>query len=125
MPRIDGGTGDLAQVARAARAWHDGAALDDIRQVAPCVRLTGRFEVPDNDPELLTESDGQGKRQEAADLEYVWQETYQRLIEAAYAEPVLRVIGGQDLGEFATAQEAVAAAVRHQPSGLGPTTLGG
>ncbi|MFJ9866080.1 DUF6193 family natural product biosynthesis protein [Streptomyces sp. NPDC101165] len=164
MPLIDGSTDDLAQVAEAARAWHDGAALKDIRQVAPFVHLTGRFEVPDNDPERLTESEWQGMRQQAADLEYPWQETYQNLIEAAHAEPALRalypftshwalrfstttrpdltMVGPcltandgtygvgrgfitQDLGVFATAQEAVAVAVRRLPSGLGPTTLGG
>ncbi|MBH0244663.1 hypothetical protein I3W98_20120, partial [Streptomyces cavourensis] len=30
-----------------------------------------------------------------------------------------------DLGQFATAHEAVALAVQHLPSGLGPVTLGG
>ncbi|MFF8846475.1 DUF6193 family natural product biosynthesis protein [Streptomyces sp. NPDC015127] len=165
MPLIDGRTDDLAQVARAARAWHEGAPLNDIRQAAPFVHLTGRFEVPDNDPARLTESEWQGMRQEAADLEYAWQETYQNLIEAAHAEPALRalypftshwalrfstttrpdltVVGpclsansdgtygvgrgiiSQDLGQFATAQEAVAVAVRQLSSGLGPTTLGG
>ncbi|CAM5697008.1 hypothetical protein I6J42_32970 [Streptomyces californicus] len=162
---IDGRTDDLAEVARAARAWHDGAPLDAIRQAAPFVHLTGRFEVPDNDPARLTESEWQGKRQEAAELEYAWRETYQELVEAAHAEPTLRVLYpftshwalrfstttrpiltvvgpclsangdgtygvgrgfiSQDLGRFATAQEAVAVAVRQLPSGLGPTTLGG
>ncbi|MFF4692453.1 DUF6193 family natural product biosynthesis protein [Streptomyces sp. NPDC001307] len=32
---------------------------------------------------------------------------------------------GEDLGQFATAHEAVALAVRRLPSGLGPVTLGG
>ncbi|WP_030328852.1 DUF6193 family natural product biosynthesis protein [Streptomyces sp. NRRL B-1381] len=165
MALIDGRTDDLAEVARAARAWHDGAPLDDIRQAAPFVHLTGRFEVPDNDPARLTESEWQGKRQEAAELEYAWRETYHELVEAAHAEPALRVLYpftshwalrfstttrpiltvvgpclsansdgtygvgrgfiSQDLGRFATAQEAVAVAVRQLPSGLGPTTLGG
>lgn len=165
MSLIDGRTDDLAEVARAARAWHDGATLDDIRQAAPFVHLTGRFEVPDNDPARLTESEWQGMRQEAAELEYAWRETYHNLIEAAHADPALRalypftshwalrfstttrpdltVVGpclsansdgtygvgrgliSQDLGQFATAQEAVAVAVRQLPSGLGPTMLGG
>ncbi|USQ85969.1 DUF6193 family natural product biosynthesis protein [Streptomyces phaeoluteigriseus] len=165
MPLIDGGTDDLAEVARAARAWHDGATLEDIRQAAPFVHLTGRFEVPDNDPARLTDSEWQGMRQEAAELEYAWQETYHNLIEAADADPALRalypftshwalrfstttrpaltVVGpclsansdatygvgrgliSEDLGQFATAQEAVAVAVRQLPPGLGPTTLGG
>ncbi|MFI6360523.1 DUF6193 family natural product biosynthesis protein [Streptomyces sp. NPDC050743] len=162
---VDGRTDDLAEVAKAARAWHDGAPLNDIRRAAPFVHLTGRFEVLDNDPARLAESEWQGMRQEASELEYDWHETYQALIEAAYAEPVLRalypftshwalrfstttrphltVVGpcltansdgtygvgrgfmGEDLGQFATAHEAVALAVRHLPSGLGPVTLGG
>lgn len=128
------------------------------------MHLTGRFEVPDNDPARSTESEWQGMRREAAELEYAWQATYQNLIEAAHAEPALRalypftshwalrfstttrpdltVVGpclsansegtygvgtgfiNDDLGQFATAQEAVAVAVRRLPSGLGPTTLG-
>ncbi len=53
---IDGRTDDLAEVARAARAWHDGAALNDIRKAVPFVHLTGRFEVPDLDSARLVES---------------------------------------------------------------------
>ncbi|WP_053712919.1 DUF6193 family natural product biosynthesis protein [Streptomyces sp. XY413] len=92
LPLVDGETKDLAEVAKAARAWHDGVALEDIRGAAPFVHLTGRFEVTDNDPVRLTESEWQGMRQEAADLEYVWQESYQALVEAAYAEPALRAL---------------------------------
>ncbi|MFD7163645.1 DUF6193 family natural product biosynthesis protein [Streptomyces violascens] len=163
MPLIDGRTDDLAEVAQAARAWHDGTALNEIRQAAPFVHLTGRFEVPDNNPERLTASEWQGMRKKAAELAYVWQEAYQNLIEAAHAEPALRalypftshwalrfstttrpnltVVGPclsahsdgtygvgrgiitHDLGEFATAQEAVAVAVRQLPL-LGPPQLG-
>lgn len=165
MALIDGETEDLAEVARAVRAWCDGLALEDVRRAAPFVHLTGRFEVPDREPSRLVESEWQGMRREAAELEYVWQEGYQSLIEAAHAEPALRalypftshwalrfstttrpdltVVGPSlsansdgtygvgtgfitpDLGLFATAQEAVAVAVRHLPSGLGATTLGG
>ncbi|MFD9354720.1 DUF6193 family natural product biosynthesis protein [Streptomyces sp. NPDC060031] len=161
---MDGETDDLAQLARAARAWHDGASLADIRQAAPFVHLTGRFEVPDLDPARLTESEWQYMRQQASELEYAWQQTYQALIEAAHAEPALRalypftshwalrfsnttrpgltIVGpslmahsngtygvgtgfiSTDLGECATAHEAVALAVRHLPSGLGPVALG-
>ncbi|SOR77563.1 hypothetical protein SCNRRL3882_1035 [Streptomyces chartreusis NRRL 3882] len=92
LPLVDGRTDDLAEVARAARAWHDGAALEDIRRSAPFVHLTGRFDVPDDDPALLTESEWQGVRQEASELEYAWQKAYQALIEAAYAEPALRAL---------------------------------
>jgi hypothetical protein len=162
---IDGRTDDLSEVARAARAWHDGAALDDIRRAAPFVHLAGRFEVPAHDPARLAESEWQAMRQEADELEYAWQQTYQALIEAAYAEPALRrlypftshwalrfstttrpnltVVGPcltagsdgtygvgrgfitPDLGLFAQADEAVAAAVHRLPSSLGPVTLGG
>jgi hypothetical protein len=162
---IDGRTNDLAEVARAARAWHDGAALNDIRQAVPFVHLTGRFEVPDLDTARLVESEWQSMRVEAGELDYAWQETYQALIEAAHAEPALRVLypftshwalrfstttrprltvvgpcltAGSDgtygvgtgfitpdLGLFATAHEAVAVAMRHMPSVLGPVTLGG
>lgn len=83
---IDGRTDDLAEVARAARAWHDGEALNGIRQVAPFVHLTGRFEVPDLDSARLVESEWQSMRVEASGLDYVWQKTYQALIEAAHAE---------------------------------------
>ncbi|MDQ0752860.1 hypothetical protein QF034_007091 [Streptomyces africanus] len=92
LPLVDGRTDDLGKVARAARAWHDGAVLEDVRRAAPFVRLTGRFEVPDHDPARLTESEWQGMRQEASELEYDWQAAYQALIEAAYAEPALRAL---------------------------------
>ncbi|MDX2642328.1 DUF6193 family natural product biosynthesis protein [Streptomyces sp. PA03-1a] len=89
---IDGRTDDLAEIASAALAWHDGASLNDIRRAAPFVHVTGRFEVPDHDPARLTESEWQSLRLEAAEMEYDWHETYQALIEAAYAEPVLRAL---------------------------------
>jgi hypothetical protein len=84
---IYGDTLDLAQVARAAQAWHDGAALADIPQIAPFVQLTGRFEVADGDPARLVESEWQHLRKEAVEVN--WPE-YHALIEAAYAEPRLR-----------------------------------
>ncbi|MFB6615089.1 hypothetical protein ACIGFK_40830 [Streptomyces sp. NPDC085524] len=34
MPLVDGTTDELAQVARAARAWREGAALQDIGRFA-------------------------------------------------------------------------------------------
>lgn len=165
LPLVGGETDDLAQVARAARAWHDGASLADIREAAPFAHPTGRFEVPGLDPVRLTESEWQGKRREAAELEYVWAPAYRSLIETAYAEPALRalypftshwalrfsattrpalkavgpclVAGGDgvfgvgrgpltsDLGEFTSAEEAVAVAVAQLPPGLGPVALGG
>ncbi|MEU5607619.1 DUF6193 family natural product biosynthesis protein [Streptomyces sparsogenes] len=93
MALIDGRTDDLAEVARAARAWYDGASLDDIRRAAPFVHLTGRFEVSDGDPARLTESEWQSMRKEAGrELEYAWQGTYQTMIEAAHTEPALRAL---------------------------------
>ncbi|MFK0237208.1 DUF6193 family natural product biosynthesis protein [Streptomyces vinaceus] len=89
---VDGRTDDLAEVAKAARAWHDGAALDDIHQAAPFVHLTGRFDVPDHDPARLTESEWRSMRLEAAELESDWRESYQSLIEAAHAAPALRAL---------------------------------
>ncbi|MFF3676154.1 DUF6193 family natural product biosynthesis protein [Streptomyces sp. NPDC002120] len=164
MALVEGTTDDLAQVAEAARAWHDGVALSDICQAAPFVRQTGRFDVPDLDPALLTESEWRHLRTEANELEYPWQPAYQALIETAYAEPALRrlypftshwalrfstttrprlsVVGplleargvgeyvlafsiaDQDGARYATAAEAVAAAVPQLPPGLGPVTLG-
>ncbi|MER5916607.1 DUF6193 family natural product biosynthesis protein [Streptomyces sp. NPDC001982] len=164
MALIDGDTEDLAQVARAAQAWHDGVALSDIRKAAPFVHLTGRFEVPDHDPVRLTESEWQHLRTEARELERPG-EAYRALVEAAYAEPALRGLypftshwtlrfstttrprltifgpcllahdvdrytvsteftGADALAQTTTAQEAVAAAVRHLPYSPGPVTSG-
>lgn len=161
---IRGDTDDLAQVARVARAWQEGAALSDIGRSAPFVHLTGRFEVPDGDPQRLAESEWQSLRKEARERD-IWP-AYQALVEAAYAEPALRSLypftshwalrfstttrphltrtgpclladvvergytvstgftGSGLLAHTSTAQEAVAAAVRHLPSGLGPVTYG-
>lgn len=161
-PLVQGDTGDLAQVARAARAWLDGTSLSDMRRAAPFVHLTGRFEVPDHDPVRLTESQWQGLRTEAS---AGGSPGFHALVEAACAEPALRslypftshwalrfstttgpfttIVGpcliaddidhytvsmaftGRDpLAETTTAREAVAVAVRHLPSGLGPVTSG-
>ncbi|SEE07994.1 hypothetical protein SAMN05216483_5293 [Streptomyces sp. 2131.1] len=57
LPVLGGVTDDLAQVARAVRAWHDGESLEDIHRAAPFARPTGRFEVPDLDPGRLVESE--------------------------------------------------------------------
>ncbi|MGC4950733.1 DUF6193 family natural product biosynthesis protein [Streptomyces sp. DT224] len=89
---LEGETDDLAQVARAVRGWHDGESPEDIHRAAPFARPTGRFEVPDLEPGRLTESEWQGKLQEAAGLEYPWASAYRSLIEAAAAEPALRAL---------------------------------
>ncbi|WP_405749435.1 DUF6193 family natural product biosynthesis protein [Streptomyces sp. NBC_00012] len=162
-PLVQGETDDLAQVARAAQAWQAGAALSDIREAAPFVRLTGRFDVPEPDPVRLTESEWQRMRTEAGEQDWP---THHALVEAAYAEPALRALypftshwalrfstttrprltiigpcllagrvgqaykvskgfaGAGLLAEVTTAQEAVAAAVRHLPAGPGPVTFG-
>ncbi|NEC09660.1 DUF6193 family natural product biosynthesis protein [Streptomyces sp. SID7909] len=92
LPVLGGETDDLAQVARAVRGWHDGEPLEDIHRAAPFARPTGRFEVPDLDPGRLAESEWQGLRQQAAGLPCPWAPAYRSLIEAAYAEPVLRAL---------------------------------
>jgi hypothetical protein len=84
---IGGETTDLAQVARAAQAWHDGATLAELPEVAPFVRLNGRFEVPGGDPGQLVESEWQHLRKQSADAG--WPE-YFALISSAYAEVRLR-----------------------------------
>jgi Family of unknown function (DUF6193) len=87
---LDGHTDDLAELARAAHAWHTGTALDEIRQAVPFVHLTGRFEVPDRDPVRLTASEWECLRTEARELVWDWAPAFHALIEAAYAEPALR-----------------------------------
>jgi hypothetical protein len=86
---IGGDTDDLVQIVQAAQAWHEGAALAEIRHAAPFVHLSGHFEVPDNDPAQLTESEWQHLRTRAAEAD--WPE-FQALIEAAYREPALRAL---------------------------------
>jgi hypothetical protein len=86
---IDGATGDLTEIARVAQAWHDGATLDDIRQAAAFVHLTGLLEVPDGDPARLIESKWQLIRTEARERNWP---AHHALIEAAYAEPALRAL---------------------------------
>ncbi|MGP3633591.1 DUF6193 family natural product biosynthesis protein [Streptomyces sp. 24-1644] len=161
---VKGDTDDLAQVAGAALAWHEGEPLSDIPLAAPFAQLTGRFEVPDNDPVRMVASEWQLMRTEATEPERPWHAS-PPLVEAAHAEPALRglypytshrvlrfstatrpglsdvglcliehdvdqfvvstdFLGRNVLARAATAQEAVAAAVRHLPPGLGRVTLG-
>jgi len=89
MELIGGNTDDLTQIVRAARAWHEGAALAEIRVAAPFVHLSGRFEVPDNDPARLVESEWQHLRTQAAEANWL---EFQALVEAAYREPALRAL---------------------------------
>ncbi|MEV3986276.1 DUF6193 family natural product biosynthesis protein [Nonomuraea sp. NPDC049758] len=69
------------------RGWAEGASLEEIGQAALFDILTGRFEVPDNNPADIIASEWQWMLKDARDAD--WPE-YQALIEAAYAEPRLR-----------------------------------
>ncbi|WP_426512669.1 DUF6193 family natural product biosynthesis protein [Dactylosporangium sp. McL0621] len=165
---IGGETPDLAQVARAAQGWHDGAALAGIVEAASFMELTGRSEWPGSEPAQMAEAEWEQLRREAAELalKWTWPE-YEALVEAAYAEPRLRqlypftthvalrfstrtrpaldivpvclhagrgpnfsvtrgFVADEDgpLATAATAEEAVALAVRHLPPGIGPATSG-
>lgn len=90
LPLIHGRTEDPSAVAQAAIAWHDGASLDAICAAAPFVHRSGRYEVPDRDPDRLTDSAWQSLRRDAADMEVDGKVHQQALIEAAHADPVLR-----------------------------------
>jgi len=61
----------------------------EIRRAAPFVHLSGRFEVPDNDPAQLVESEWQHLRTRAAEAN---SPEFQALVEAAYREPALRAL---------------------------------
>ncbi|MFE0626206.1 DUF6193 family natural product biosynthesis protein [Streptomyces sp. NPDC058864] len=89
MPLVEGCARELGQLVRAARAWHEGASLSDIRRAAPFVRLTDRFEVPDGDPALLAESEWRGLRNEARTVSVPG---YRPLLEQAYTQPALRAL---------------------------------
>lgn len=89
MELIGGNTDDLTQIVRAAQAWHEGVAPAEVRHAAPFVHLTGRFDVPDNDPAQLAESEWQYLRTRAAEAD---RPEFQALVEAAYREPALRAL---------------------------------
>ncbi|MFE3761032.1 DUF6193 family natural product biosynthesis protein [Streptomyces sp. NPDC059104] len=84
---ISGNTKDIRELSQVIRGWAEGASLDEIRQAATFDLLTGRFEVPDNNPADVIASEWQWllKDADAAD----WPQ-YQALIESAHAEPKLR-----------------------------------
>ncbi len=84
---IEGESQDLVQIARAAQAWHAGTALVEIQHTAPFVHLTGRFEVPTDDPMQLVESEWQHLLSGAGEID---RPGYGALIEAASAQPILR-----------------------------------
>ncbi|MEV7508491.1 DUF6193 family natural product biosynthesis protein [Streptomyces sp. NPDC089922] len=84
---ICGDTGDVHALPAVIRAWAEGAGLDDIGQAATFDLLTGRCEVPDNNPADVIASEWQWLLKDAADAD--WPQ-YQALIESAHAEPKLR-----------------------------------
>ncbi|MFD4915269.1 DUF6193 family natural product biosynthesis protein [Streptomyces virginiae] len=84
---ICGSTKDLRELPRVIRGWAEGDGLDEIRQAATFDVLTGRFEVPDNNPADVIASEWQWLLKGADDAD--WPQ-YQALIEAAHAEPRLR-----------------------------------
>ncbi|GAA3089133.1 hypothetical protein GCM10017562_69610 [Streptomyces roseofulvus] len=89
---VHGVTDDLAQVAAALRAWHDGRTPDDVHAVAPFVRPSGRLELTDRDPARMAESEWRHLVAEAAALDAPFADAYRALVEAAYAEPRLRAL---------------------------------
>lgn len=84
---ICGNTKDIRELPQVIRGWAEGASLDEIRQAATFDLLTGRFEVPDNNPADVIASEWQWLLKDADDAD--WPQ-YQALIESAHAEPKLR-----------------------------------
>jgi hypothetical protein len=84
---ICGDTKDMRELPEVIRGWAEGASLDEIGQAAPFDLLTGRFEVPDKNPAAIIASEWQYLLKDARDADWP---AYQALIEAAYAEPMLR-----------------------------------
>ncbi|MFD1938749.1 DUF6193 family natural product biosynthesis protein [Nonomuraea mangrovi] len=84
---ICGATKDLRELPKVILGWVDGASLDEIAEAAPFKVVTGRFEVPDNNPAAVIASEWQWLLKDAREAD--WPQ-YQALIEAAHAEPKLR-----------------------------------
>lgn len=89
LPLLHGVTRDLGEIARLGQAWRAGVPLSGIAAVAPFVRPSGRFEVPDRDPSRVIASEWQHMLTDAAEAE--WPE-YRSLVTAAYAEPRLQAL---------------------------------
>ncbi|MER6479487.1 DUF6193 family natural product biosynthesis protein [Streptomyces filamentosus] len=85
LPVLRGETDDLAEVARAVRAWHDGEPPEDVHAAAPFVRPTGRLELDRPDPARMVAYEWQALRTEAAELATPWAHAYRELVEAAGA----------------------------------------
>ncbi|MEV6163284.1 DUF6193 family natural product biosynthesis protein [Streptomyces sp. NPDC052052] len=84
---ICGNTKDIRALPHVIRGWAEGASLDEIRQAATFDLLTGRFEVPDNNPVDVIASEWQWLLKDADHTD--WPQ-YQALIQSAHAEPKLR-----------------------------------
>lgn len=84
---ICGSTKDIRELPQVIRGWAEGAGLDEIRRTATFDLLTGRFEVPDNNPADVIASEWQWLLKDADRAD--WPQ-YQALIESAHAEPKLR-----------------------------------
>ncbi len=84
---ISGSTNDIRVLPRVIRGWAEGASLDEISKTATFDLLTGRFEVPDNNPADVIASEWQCLLKDAGDAD--WPQ-YRALIESAHAEPKLR-----------------------------------
>ncbi|SEL32897.1 DUF6193 family natural product biosynthesis protein [Streptacidiphilus jiangxiensis] len=84
---ICGGTKNLRDLPQVIRGWAEGASLEEIGQAATFDLLTGRFEVPDNNPADVIASEWQWLLKDADHAE--WPQ-YWDLIEAAHAERQLR-----------------------------------
>ncbi|HEU5025488.1 MAG TPA: DUF6193 family natural product biosynthesis protein [Spirillospora sp.] len=84
---VCGSTEDLRALPRVVGGWADGAGLDEIGRAATFDLLTGRFEVPDNNPADVIASEWQWLLKDAGGAD--WPQ-YQALIESAHAEPKLR-----------------------------------
>jgi hypothetical protein len=84
---ISGDTAELADLAKVAAAWRDGVPALDIHELADFVELSGRYEVPDDSVEHYIAAEWGYQRKDARTA--AWPEQVE-LIEAAYAEPLLR-----------------------------------
>jgi len=84
---VSGRSDDLAQVARAARLWAEGAALAEIVRAAPFVRLNHLSLAAEQGPEQVVAAQWQYTLEEART--HGWPE-HEALVEAAHAERKFR-----------------------------------
>ncbi|MDI1463118.1 DUF6193 family natural product biosynthesis protein [Catellatospora sp. KI3] len=112
LSMIEGRTRRLSDVPALAVAWRDGGTLAQVADAAPFAALTGHYEVPDDSPGHYVASQWGRLRREAQDVS---RSTYRELIEAAYAQPVLR-------GLFAFNSMWTLRFTTEVPTGLGRST---